>query len=72
MIWSTRLMSPSTFWNQAIFSRSSASSSSILCALEAREAAQAHLEDRVGLDLREPEALDEARLGLRVGVATRG
>ena len=39
-----------------------------LVALEAGEAAQAHLEDGVGLDLREPEALDEASLGLDVGL----
>ena len=43
-----------------------------LVALESGQAAQAHLEDRVGLDRREAKALDELGLGLLVVVAARG
>ncbi len=39
-----------------------------LVALEADETTQAHLEDRIGLGLRELEALHEARLGFDVGL----
>ena len=65
-------MSPSTFWYQAIFSRSSVELLLDLVALETGQAAQAHLEDGVGLDRREAEPLDELGLGLLVVVLTHG
>ena len=69
MICSTRLTSASTFVVPGDLLAQLRELVLDLVALEAGQAAQAHLEDRVGLDLREAEALDEAGLGLGVVVA---